>query len=311
MGQNTSTPYDDVFKTLLNDCTKLIIPVINEIFGENYSGDETITDSRNEHFIHITDTTTKEKITDSCFTIHGTVDKKYHIECQSTSDGSMIVRMFEYDSQIALAHGDIDNHVLTITFPHSAVLYLRHTSATPDFMTVKIKTPGTHAEYQMPIMKIQRYAIDEIFEKNLLFLIPFHIFCYEKDFPEYNTNEEKLEELKAEFMRIRTRLENLCDEGSITEYEKRAIINLSEKVIENLAKKHEKIKKGVTSIMGGQIIDYEAKDILRKGIQQGEVIGRQQGKLLAFIDLIKDGLLSISEAAKRLNMEESELEKYL
>ena len=36
--QNINTPYDDVFKTLLNDCTKLIIPVINEIFGEHYTG---------------------------------------------------------------------------------------------------------------------------------------------------------------------------------------------------------------------------------------------------------------------------------
>lgn len=38
MSTITSTPYDDVFKTLLNDCTKLIIPVINEIFGEHYTG---------------------------------------------------------------------------------------------------------------------------------------------------------------------------------------------------------------------------------------------------------------------------------
>ena len=40
MSTITSPPYDDVFKTLLNDCTKLIIPVINEFFGENYSGIE-------------------------------------------------------------------------------------------------------------------------------------------------------------------------------------------------------------------------------------------------------------------------------
>ena len=176
MSTITSTPYDDVFRTLLNDCTKLIIPVINEIFDENYSGDEPITESKNEHFIHITDTSTKEKITDSCFTIHGTVDKSYHIECQSTPDGSMVVRMFEYDAQVALYHGVVEQHILTLSFPHSAVLYLRHNSKTPDYMTVKITTPGTDAEYQIPIIKIQTYTISQIFEKNLLFLIPFHIF---------------------------------------------------------------------------------------------------------------------------------------
>jgi len=33
-----NTPYDDVFRTLLNDCSSLIIPVINEVFGESYRG---------------------------------------------------------------------------------------------------------------------------------------------------------------------------------------------------------------------------------------------------------------------------------
>ena len=38
----TSTPYDDVFRTLLNDCSSLIIPVINTVFQENYTGDEEV-----------------------------------------------------------------------------------------------------------------------------------------------------------------------------------------------------------------------------------------------------------------------------
>ena len=45
------TAYDDVFRTLLNDCRKLIIPVINEMFGESYTGEETIQFLPNEHFI--------------------------------------------------------------------------------------------------------------------------------------------------------------------------------------------------------------------------------------------------------------------
>lgn len=28
-----ATPYDDVFRTLLNDCTELVIPLVNEVFG--------------------------------------------------------------------------------------------------------------------------------------------------------------------------------------------------------------------------------------------------------------------------------------
>ena len=43
--------YDGAFRTILNDCRKLIIPLINEIFGEEYTGDEEIQFFPNEHFL--------------------------------------------------------------------------------------------------------------------------------------------------------------------------------------------------------------------------------------------------------------------
>lgn len=48
---NVSTPYDDVFKTLLNDCTEFVIPLVNEVFGEDYVGNEPIQFLQNEHFM--------------------------------------------------------------------------------------------------------------------------------------------------------------------------------------------------------------------------------------------------------------------
>ena len=47
----TSTPYDDVFRTLLNDCSQLILPVLNESFDEHYSGHERIVFLPSEHFL--------------------------------------------------------------------------------------------------------------------------------------------------------------------------------------------------------------------------------------------------------------------
>ena len=47
----SKTAYDDAFCTLLNDCSELIIPVVNEVFGEHYSGKEKIIFGVNEHFL--------------------------------------------------------------------------------------------------------------------------------------------------------------------------------------------------------------------------------------------------------------------
>ena len=108
-----NTPYDDVFRTLLNDCSSLIIPVINEAFGEHYTGKEKIVFSPNEHFLNQQDGAEEERITDSCFRILAQKPKKYHCECQSNDDDSMLVRFFEYDAQIALDDGEINENVLT------------------------------------------------------------------------------------------------------------------------------------------------------------------------------------------------------
>lgn len=76
-------PYDDVFRTLLNDCSSLIIPVINEIFGEHYTGEEEIVFSPNEHFLNQQGGKEGERITDTNFKIIAAETKKYHWECQA------------------------------------------------------------------------------------------------------------------------------------------------------------------------------------------------------------------------------------
>ena len=53
------------------------------------------------------------------------------------------------------------------------------------------------------IRKVQRYSIQEIFDKRLLFLIPFYIFTHEGKFSEYDKDERKLEALMDEYEYIK------------------------------------------------------------------------------------------------------------
>ena len=135
--------YDGVFRTILKDCRKLIIPVINEIFNESYTGEEEIRFFPNEHFMDQQDEADRERITDTNFTVYGNTPKKYHIECESSlPDGKIMIRLLEYDAQIALDEGEIMKETLVVTFPNTAVLYLRAYKKTPDKMKYVIITPG-------------------------------------------------------------------------------------------------------------------------------------------------------------------------
>ena len=255
---NTATPYDDVYRTLLNDCTSLIIPVVNEVFQKQHGENEKVTVLNNEFFITGEDGKQKERITDSNFVIGNTC---YHFECQSTSDGTIIMRVFEYGSQIAIRDSNIANNVLTVRFPNTAILYLRQTKNTPDYMNICIKVPEASCSYRVPVLKVQSYSLQEIFRKKLFFLIPFHIFAYEKNFPEYEKDEVKLAELTHVYEKIVEHLNSCAECGIISEYAKGTIIAMAKKVLEALAKKYSKVQEGVGKIMGGKILDYEAKRI--------------------------------------------------
>ena len=274
----TSTPYDDVFRTLLNDCSSLIIPVINEIFGEHYSGQEEIIFSPNEHFLNQQGGNEEERITDTCFRIEGKESKKYHLECQSSADNSMLVRFFEYDTQIALDEGQINGSILTVTLPHSAVLFLRHHASTPDTLKIRMITPGGTVEYDIQVMKSQQYTLEEIFEKNLLLLIPFYIFSHETRFDEYENDKSKLKTLQKEYEQIKNKLEELLNQGAISEYTRCTIIDMSNKVLEHIAVKYDYVKEGVKAVMGGKVLEYEAKTIKREGLEEGIEQGIEQGE---------------------------------
>ena len=293
----SNPPYDDVFRTLLNDCSPLILPLINEVFDEHYTGREKIVFSPNEHFLNRQDGEEEERITDNSFKVLGAIPKKYHWECQCNPDNSMLVRFFEYDTQIALDEGEIVENVLTVTFPHSAVLFLRHTLSTPNTMTIKINTSGGDISYDIQVMKVGMYSLDEIFDENLLFLIPFYIFSHESRFKEYAENEEKLSALKAEYEKIKNRLEELAKNGMIDEYTRCTITDMSNKVLEHIAKNYKSVREGVKSVMGGKILDYEAKDILNRGKQEGRQEGKQEGRMELLFNLVSRKIFSVEDAA--------------
>ena len=298
--------YDGAFRTILNDCRKLIIPVINEIFSEHYTGEEEIRFFPNEHFLDQQDVADKERITDTNFQIIGITAKKYHLECESSlPDGRITIRLFEYDAQIALDEGEVTEETLTVTFPNTAVMYLRAYKKTPDKMKYVIITPGGIVQYDVPIMKVQSYSLDEIFEKRLLMLIPFYIFSHEKSFSEYNNNEEKLEELKAEYQIILERLDDLEKQGIIGAFDKRTIIDLSSDVINEIARKYENVQKGIGAMMRGTLIQTEARTILNRGISQGI----SETKKETALRMLKMGKLTVEEIAEYSALSVAEVEQ--
>ncbi len=234
---------------------ELVVPLINEVFGTNYPADIAVEQQRNEH-----QTKNGEKITDSRLKI---ADKIYHIECQSTGDAEMVIRMIEYDFAVSLETKQIENGRYKIYFPHSCVLYLRG-KGRKDTLGMDIIMPdGRVIKYELPAIYIERYTQDVIFQKKLLFLLPFYVIRYEKSREDIEKDPEKLQKLLDEYVTISRRLEeSLLENGKEALY--RYLVEVILKIADYIFSDSEKTKKGVDRAMGGEVLELKTDKLINE-----------------------------------------------
>jgi len=270
-----NTIFDDVFKTIIERMPKLVIPLVNEIFKKSYLYDEKVTNISTEH--HTED---KKIISDSVLEI-----KKcfYHIECQSSPDSTMSIRMIEYDFGIALDYAVNVDGEYEMKFPKSAVIYLRHNKRTPDNLSVKVIFPDDSIHYyQIPIVKLQEYNSDEIFEKDLLMTLPFFIIKYEKDVKKIATNSEKKKAFLDEYNSIMERLKKAdILAGSDTLY--KDLISLMKRVADYVLKGYKNLQDEVDNVMGGKVLELPS-DKLREQFAEGKKEGKEEGKVEGILE---------------------------
>ena len=278
-----STAYDDAFKTMVNDCSRLVLPLLNETFGTEYDDTYSIRFAKDEHHIKLPDGRDRKVTGDEHFYVvnkEGRDVAHYIYECQSKPDSTMSVRMFEYAAAVGIEGRKIIDGKLHIVFPSAGVLYLRGAGRVmQDSSEIFLDLPdGTSILYSVKNFMLQRYNIDELFERKLYLLIPFSLFLYEKELPQYEHDKNKLKALTSEFELISRKLEALTETGNINEFEKAAIIDMIRHVVDALARNYPHVKKGVETYMGGKVLDYEAKRILMKGVAKGREEGKEEGK---------------------------------
>lgn len=119
---------------------------------------------------------------------------------------------------------------------------------------------------------------------------------------EFSSNENFLAQqagLEAEYKEILERLNALEDQGAIGTFEKRTIIELYRDVIKEIAQKYENIQKGVGGIMGGALIETEARMLRDEGRREG----RQEGMVYAYYEMNMD----TNEIASKVNLTETEV----
>ena len=302
--------YDNVFQTIVHYMPQLLIPLINYVFGTSYPKDVPFTQLKNELM-----TRDGKLITDSVYLIEGMI---YHVECESSAKSVriMLQRMIEYDFSIALR--SMDEESRTIRLPASCVVYLRHNQNTPDVLDLSLQNAqGDTIAYRVQVVKAQTLSLDAIFERELILLLPYYLMRYENQAAQIEGSDEKREVFVREMEEIRQRLAAAEDP-----HEKYAIYQriaeLIIKVAEHVLRDQPKMREGVERVMGGHPYELIGQKILdegrkqgmeqgrKQGMEQGVKQGMEQGRIGTYTDLVREGLFTVSEAARRVGLTAAE-----
>ena len=293
-----NTVFDSVFKTLIHNAPQLVIPFINETFGRDYPDDAQVVQFSNEH-----EGFRGTIIDDTVFRVE---DKIYHIECQSTPDSNMVIRMIEYDFAIALEGALVSGAPYELDFPASCVLFLRHTASTPDVLKMKVNLPdGDSFEYRARVVKAQLYSSAELFEKRLLILLPYYLMRYERKLAEIEASDDYSAQLVNECAWLRVKLDSVSlQTGDTVLYEE--LIELIIKVSDHLLAAHASLQKRVREAMGGEVLELwhdRAARMEREALEQGLEQGIEQG--------IEQGANSLAELLKQRGIDDEVLAEAL
>lgn len=277
---NHHTLYDDVFKTQCSYMLPLLIPVVNELFGTDYELDKSELERyANEHMKMAVSEDDSQKvskvISDSYLKLNGVI---YHIECQSNADGSILIRILDYNMQIAFENAKLSNSkdILEVQLPNSAIMMLRPTSDDEPKKTERI-IRYYHKDQQIdmvvPVMHVQGYSMKEIYEKNLFFLIPFFPLRYEKSIEQIANNcLENLEEydkILSELKEFTALFYEAYIHNKLSENYTRELATLYRKVVNLISDKLEDdYKERLVNTMDGQVLELQCQKWFREGREE-------------------------------------------
>ena len=280
--ENLSTEaqlWDEIMKKETFLMPEQLFPLIKEVHGKEYPRDAGIKPLATEYSIERMDTREITSIrADITVAVEGT--DIYHFECEMQKDGTMVIRMFEYDVHIALsyAQGTIDG-TYTIQFPHSAVLYLQNNQTVPDHLSCQVTfQDGTSHKYQIPVIKVQTYSLEEIHQKHLCVLIPFLPLRFRKSLSSSNSIKKLPKgELTNFYQQIILILEQEVADGYLTEMNKKTILSLLSKSLIRVFYKEESLLEEVIELTEPILeLEFEKIERLKKElIAQRETLEKE------------------------------------
>ena len=146
---------------------------------------------------------------------------------------------------------------------------------------------GQSVIYSVPVLRLKDYAIEEIFEKNLLILLPYYIINYEKDIKQIAHDEQRTKRLLKEYEEIAWRLEKVAKDSNIEIF--RDLARMMHRVVEYMLRKEPVLMERMSETMGGKVMRLPS-DELREARAAGVASGIAEATITIVQNMLKRGM---------------------
>ena len=283
--------FDNAF---LSGCAwhkRLLIPLINEVFNKNIPEDAVIEGLSNEHFKQGLDDENDDRlikrITDALIKANG---ERYHFECESKNDGEILIRIAEYDTQIAINDAKYEEYSVIVNLPQTAVIFLRNHRNIPKEGIIYYSNGNQVLSHKIPFLKVGNYSLEYLSENHLYILFPFYLMRYEHAI---KNTPSKYDLIEKEFQRVYDYIINAYDDGRLTQKECANIAVLCIDVANEISRNTD-IHERLVNTMGYEIL----------------LTAEERGEVKMAIHNIKNAMeafsLSFDEVCDKLKLENKE-----
>jgi len=248
--ESTRIQLDELLKLLLKSSEKMMVPLMNRLFNENYEIGKTKIEVSNGEFIKKRaekglPTPFLDVLRADLFLIVTTEGKEkvYHLEIQLKKDAEMAVRIFEYGYLKAEEMRKDDQ--LVYRFPKPLVIYFEKNSAIGDELELLLIFPDeTEYTYRVPVLKYWEKSKQDLLNEKLYALLPLQLFSLraEMEKAEKHKDKQHLKQLGQLALDLAKEIQkdslNLKEIGDITDRDFDKLLTAVENLIEYLNQKY-------------------------------------------------------------------------
>ena len=174
--------FDSIFKKVITLSAKAVVYLINGLFDTDYPPDSTV----DYNWTEFHDDKLKKILADTIITINRRY--AYHLEAQIEKDNAIVFRVFSYGFGHADRNRNVENGEYILNFPRPVVIYLYYVGEVPDEYVLKLRFEEGQDEYQyhVPVIKLPEITPEELTNRKMVILIPFHLLKLRKMVKKYS-----------------------------------------------------------------------------------------------------------------------------